>query len=521
MIPAELWAEIRRLRLVVGLSISDIAERLKVNRRTVRRALERETFAPRKDKPRKSLLDPFKPYLKERVEEFPKLSGKRLLEEVRGQGYEGGITILKDYVQTIRPPKVKAFLPLKFAPGQSAQVDWASCGTVSVGRHTRRLSCFVMVLSYSRMLYLEFTVSECMEEFLRCHENAFRFFRGHTPEIVYDNLKSVVLQRAEKEVRFNPRFMAFAGFHTFKPVLCRKRAPHEKGRVENGVGYIKKSFLMGRVFDHFDKVNPAAFQWRDAVANTRIHGTTRKRPVDLFEKERQLLVPLPETSYDTAVVKPVKATVTFRVKFESNTYSVPPRYAGKELILKATAEEVRLFDKADLVAAHPRSFDKYGDIENPEHTEALIQSRRRARREQLVADFLAIGPPAEAYLDGLVHGQLNLYHHLARLLLLDNSFGRHELLGALCTALHHQAFGAHYIENILHQERQRRELPRPKPILLADDPQILEARVPERDLNLYDSLFQDKNHESKDPGIPNPDEQDQKPADDPNQARHP
>ena len=149
--------------------------------------------------------------------------------------------------------------------------------------------------------------------------------------------------------------MEFAGFHTFKPVLCRKRAPHEKGRVESGVGYIKKSFLMGRDFDHFDKVNPAAFNWRDAVANVRIHGTTRKRPIDLFEEERKLLVPLPDRSYDTAVVKPVKATVTFRVKFESNTYSVPHRYAGKELTLKATAGEVRIFDKTDLVATHARS----------------------------------------------------------------------------------------------------------------------------------------------------------------------
>jgi hypothetical protein len=378
-----------------------------------------------------------------------------------------------------------------------------------------------MVLSHSRMLYLEFTVSECMEEFLRGHENAFCFFGGHTPEIVYDNLKSVVLQRAEKEIRFNPRFMEFAGFHTFKPVLCRKRAPHEKGRVESGVGYIKKSFLMGRDFDHFDKVNPAAFNWRDAVANVRIHGTTRKRPIDLFEEERKLLVPLPDRSYDTAVVKPVKATVTFRVKFESNTYSVPHRYAGKELTLKATAGEVRIFDKTDLVATHARSFDKYLDIENPEHTEALIRSRQRARREQLVADFLAIGPPAEAYLDGLVHGQLNLYHHLGRLLILDDNFGRHELLGALCTALYHQAFGAHYIENILHQERQRKEMPPPKPIMLADDPQILEARIPEPDLNLYDSLFEDKNHDPKDPDIQTPNDQDNKPADDPDQTRHP
>lgn len=501
MIPAELWAEIRRLHRLSGLSISDIAERLKVNRRTVRRALAQETFGARREPPRASLLEPFKPYLRERLNEFPKLSAKRLLEEIRRQGYPGGYTILKDYLQTIRPPKIKAFLPLKFAPGESAQVDWASCGTISVGQHTRRLSCFVMVLSHSRMLYLEFTVSECMEEFLRCHENAFRFFGGHPPEIVYDNLKSVVLQRVEKEIRFNPRFMAFAGFHALKPVLCRKRAPHEKGRVESGVGYVKKSFLLGRTFDHFDQVNPAAIQWRDTVANVRIHGTTRRRPIDLFEEERTLLVPLPETAYDTAVVKPVKATVTFRVHFESNTYSVPPRHAGKELTLKATAGEVRLFDKADLVAAHPRSFDKYLDIEDRAHAEALIQSRNRARREQLVAEFLAVGPPAEAYLNGLVHGQLNLYHHLERLRLLDENFGRHEFLGALCTALHHQAFGAHYIENILHQERQRKEMPPPKPIMLADDPQILEARVPERDLKLYDSLYEDQTDEPKDSNL--------------------
>ena len=491
---ADIWAEIRRLHFVDRLSVSQIAERLRLDRKTVRKALKQETYQPRKECRRRSVLDPYKPYLRERLEKFPKLTAPQLLDEIHKQGYAGGITILKDYLQEIRPPRVNAFLTLNFAPGECAQVDWASCGDISVGCHTRRLSCFVMVLSYSRLLYLEFTISERLEEFLRCHQNAFRFLGGYTSEILYDNLKSVVLQRTGDEIRFNPRFMSFAGFYAFKPALCRKRAPHEKGRVESGIRYIKNTFLMGREFGHFDQVNPAAFQWRDSVANIRLHGTTHKRPIDLFQEERSLLFPLPANSYDTSVIVPVKATVTFRVHFESNSYSVPPEFAGKELTLKATPAEVRIYHKADLLVSHPRSFDKYADFEKPEHARALLHTRRHARRERLVAEFLALGPPTQAYLSGLVHAQINIYNHLARILLLADTHGRQELLQAVNVALSYQAFGAHYLENILHQERLRRELPPPQPISLADDPEIRQARVSERDLNLYDKLFQEEPH---------------------------
>jgi len=500
---ADVWAEIRRLGLVDRWPVSQIAEHLRLDRKTVRRALEQETYAPRKEcPPRPSVLEPYKPYLRERLEKFPKLTAPRLLEEIRGQGYARGITILKDYLQEIRPPKTNAFLSLKFAPGESAQVDWTRCGFIPVGRHTRRLSCFVMVLSYSRLLYCEFTVGEHLEEFLRCHENAFRFFGGHPPEILYDNLRSVVLQRAGDEVRFNPRFMAFAGFYTFKPALCRRRAPHEKGRVESGIGYIKNAFLLGREFRHFDQVNPAASQWRDHVANLRLHGTTRKRPVDLFQEESSLLVPLPDKPYDTSVVLPVKATVTFRVQFESNSYSVPPQFAGKQLTLKATPTEVRIYDKADLVASHARSLDKYGDFEKPEHARALLETRRRAANQRLVAQFLSLGALAEAYLNGLVHAQVNLYTHLARLLRLADTYGPQEVLQAIRAALSYEAFGAHYVENILYQDRLRRALPPQRPLHLANDPEIRQAHVPERDLNLYDKLCDQESHDA--PKDPNP-----------------
>lgn len=489
---AEVWSEIRRLRLVDKLPIAQIAEHLRLDRKTVRKALLQEVFQPRQSPRRPSLLDPYKTFIQQRLEKYPKLSAPRLLEELSAQGYPGGVSILKDYLREIRPSRVGAYLPLKFAPGESAQVDWASCGTISVGKHTRRLSCFVMVLSYSRLLYFEFTVSEQLEEFLRCHVNAFRFFGGHPPEIVYDNLKSVVLQRAAGEVQFNPRFMAFAGFYTFKPVPCRRRAPQEKGRVESGVGYLKNAFLMGREFGHFDQVNPAAFEWRDQVANRRLHGSTHQRPVDAFEEERSLLIPLPEKVYDTSVTVPVKATTTFRVHFESNTYSVPPAFAGRRLTLKATPTEVRVYDQAHLLVTHPRSFDRAGDFEKPEHARALLESRSRARRERSVADFLALGGPAENYLGGLVHAQIHLYHHLARILILVDTYGVHEVLQALRTALTYQAFGASYVENIIHQRRLQQAMPPPQPLNLADDPEILQARVSERDLNLYDRIWEDE-----------------------------
>ncbi|MBI4424282.1 MAG: IS21 family transposase [Elusimicrobia bacterium] len=234
----ETWASVRRLHEVEKLSKSAIAKRLGIHRWTVRRALASPTGPPA-DLPRRpqtpGKLEAYREYLSRRLKEYPELNGAKLLVELRRMGYAGGYTILKDYLHTVRPKTIKAFLRLETLPGEFAQVDWANVGTIVIGNAKRKVSCFVMVLSYSRMMYLEFTLSQCLEDFLAAHINAFKFFGGVVKKVNYDNLKTVVLARVGQDIRFHPRFMDFAGAYLFEPIPCGVRQAHEKGKVENGI----------------------------------------------------------------------------------------------------------------------------------------------------------------------------------------------------------------------------------------------------------------------------------------------
>jgi transposase len=194
---------------------------------------------------------------------------------LREEGYRGGITILRDYIRRIRPPKQPVYLKLHFAPGECAQVDWGAQGTVAVGNTSRRLSFFVMVLAFSRQIFVEFTVSQTMEHFLSCHEHAFAAFGGVPSKIMVDNLKSAVLQRlAGSAPVFNPRYQDFARHHGFTIAPCNVARGNEKGRVESGVGYVKKNFLRGLKLTEFSAIQAAAQVWLDTIANVRIHGET-------------------------------------------------------------------------------------------------------------------------------------------------------------------------------------------------------------------------------------------------------
>jgi transposase len=244
----ELWAIVRRLFLVEKLSKNAIAKRLGIHRRTVRLAVSSDSLPTNKSHRKSSggLLAPYHEILQSRLKEYPELSAKRLFLEIQPKGYTGSYTAVKTFVRTLRTHTPKSFLRLETSPGEYAQVDWANVGAVPMGNTKRLLSCFVMVLSYSRKIYLEFTASQSFEDFLACHVNAFAFFGGVPHKINYDNLKTVVLSRLGKHIQFNPRFMDFAGTYLFEPIPCNVRAGWEKGKVERGIRYIRSAFLAGR-----------------------------------------------------------------------------------------------------------------------------------------------------------------------------------------------------------------------------------------------------------------------------------
>lgn len=487
----ELWAEIRRLFSIEKLSRSAIAERLGLHRRTIRRALASDSPPSRAPAPPKhAKLDPYRPYLQDRLKQYPELSGAKLLIEIRRLGYTGGYTQLKDHLASLRPKPPQAFLRIETLPGEQAQVDWANCGTIRIGSALRKLSCFVMVLSYSRMLYLEFTLSQCIEDFLAAHLNAFKFFQGLPKKILYDNLKTVVLSRVGREIRFNPRFTDFAGYHLFEPIPCAVAQAHQKGKIESGIKFIRSSFLAGRAITSWWDLNRDAASWRDDVANVRIHGTTRERPVDRWAREHPLLQPLPPRDYDTSVIRPVQATHQAFVLFDANAYSVPWQFARKKgLTLKATHHEVRIFDVERLLATHARSFEKHQYFEKPEHRQGLLASRKAAPAAKSVDAFQALGETAKLYLDGLLHAELHLPFHVQKILGFVDLYGKTEVLQAIDHALKFNAFGAHYIQNIITQQRAKRGLAETPPITIAKKPAWTQLSVEEQDLSLYDDLF--------------------------------
>lgn len=466
------------------LSQAQTARALGLDIRTVAKWASVQQFQPRAGVVRVGKLDAFKGQIVRWLDTHP-YSAQQIYQRLCEAGYQGGRTIVKDYVHRIRPRHQEAFLKLDFAPGETAQVDWGEWGSIGVGSTRRRLSFFLMVLCYSRRMYLEFTVSQTSEFFLSCHENAFAAFGGVPSQIMVDNLKSAVLQRLIGAAPvFNPKYLDFSRHWGFEIKPCNVRSGNEKGRVENGVGYVKKNLLAGLELPDFAAMQPAAVLWMDTVANVRVHESTHQRPIDRFEEERAHLKRLNPAGFDLARVSTVRATKQFRVPLDSNHYSVPARYAGHRLTLKTYADRVCIYDHDQLVVRHPRSMDRHKDIEDPDHERQLVVQRKSAREQRLVVQFLAISPRAQAYREGMEAKHVNARAHLRKILALVDLHGQQAVARALDDGLELQAFSAEYIAHILSARRRIGE--EPAALQLTRRADLLDMELPEPDLSIYD-----------------------------------
>jgi transposase len=466
------------------LSVAQTARALGLHPRTVAKWATVEQFRRRAGSPRASLLDPFKSQIVRWLDTHP-YSTQQIFQRLREAGFAGGVTIVKDYVHRIRPRPREAYLTLTFEPGECAQVDWGSCGTIAVGRTRRRLSFFLMVLCYSRLMYLEFTVSQTMEFFLGCHEHAFTAFGACPGRVMVDNLRSAVLQRlAGVAPVFNPKYLDFARHWGFEITACTPARGNEKGRVENGIGYVKKNLLAGLELPEFAALQPAAQLWVDTVANVRVHSATHERPIDRFAQERPKLRALATAGFDLGRVLNVRASRQFRVPFEANAYSVPARYAGERLLLKAYPDRVCLYHRDQLVARHPRCFDRHQDIEDPQHARELLAQRKSAREQRLLTQLLALSPRASAYYAGLEAKRVNPRMHARKILALAEMHGAQAVARALDDALELQAFSAEYIAHMLAARRRIGEEPAALQLTRRQD--LLEMELPAPDLSIYE-----------------------------------
>jgi transposase len=460
-----LWAEIRRLAEIDKLSGRAISRRLHCSRHTVTAALKLDHPSARQVAHRASLLDPHKAKINALVAKYPDLSAVRIHEEIaRGaDGYTGSTILVRRYLRTIRPVRGRIYQEVHYEPAQAMQVDWGECGCVQVGTTTRKVSVFVAVLCYSRLMFIEFTLSQRKEEFYRGVVHALEFFSGNPRAIIVDNLKAAVLNGSGRAACFHPEFLALCGHFCLQPIACERRDPESKGIVEGGVRYVKHNALAGRQAEltGFEDYLALAPLWRDQVANVRLHDSTKERPVDRFQRERSLLRRLPAIPFDTDEIVAAVVSPHARVEFDGNRYSTPPGLVRRPVTIRASRDEIRVVYQGQVSAQHVRCHQRGQLIVLPDHRLAALALGRRSRASALEQAFDALGPEARQFHLCLKGRPVKTGVHLRRLIDLAQLYGPAEVLSAISRALELQTYDAAYVENLLLAQRRRRQLPTP------------------------------------------------------------
>lgn len=486
------WAEVRRLHEVEGLSRRAIATKLRCCRETVGRALDMpQPPDERAGTKRGSILDPYKEKIDALVATSRNLSAVRVTEEIRKgpEGYPGSVILVRRYLRKIRPARGRVYQEVIYEPGQAMQVDWGHCGRVEIDGTSRKVSVLVAVLCYSRLCYIEFTLSQRKAEFYRAIRHALEFYGGSPRQIIFDNLKAAVVNGSGRDACLHPEFLALCGHYYLEPIACQRRDPESKGIVEAGVRYVKYNALQGRAeqLTCWDDYQQLAATWRDEVANVRIHKATGQRPVDRFQEER--LRALTSIGFDTDEIVAAVATSHARVSFDGNRYSVPPDYVRKPVTIRADASRVRIVYEGREVACHNRSYARGQLLCQPDHQLQALRLRRRNRANHRADAFDALGAVARQFHLKLLTRPVKTAHHIRRLMGLVNTYGREEVLASIARALEYQTYDAAYVETILLQERRRRELPSPTPLRPQRRELIDEIDVEPSDPADYDRLF--------------------------------
>lgn len=487
--PPEVIAEMRRLVVVERWRVETVARKFGCHHSVVRRALESAQKTERRPAP--SQLDAFKPYVVERLTKYPELTASRLMLELRQKGYRGGVAQLRRFVSKVRVrPTRKAYLRVEFEPAEQGQVDWGSFGHLRVGHTKRAVSGFVMVLSWSRAIFVDFSFDQRLDTFMRLHRRALEYFGGVPKRVVYDNLKSVVLHHVGNTVQFNPNFLPFAGHYLFEPLAAPVRYPEFKGRVEHGVRYVRHSFFYGRSFASLGDLRRQARQWLDEVANVRVHKTTREKPIDRLAIEAPKLIPLQKRPFDTDTVELRVVRKEARIPFDANTYSVPPEYVGKSVHVRANDQHVRILCDGQEIAKHSRSWERAATVEDPKHTEKLIEQRKSAQPAKRRDRLAALAPECRQYLQEVARRRISLESEIRKLMALLKLYGDTELASGMAKALSERMFGARYVRFFIDQSRFARGLGEPPDPVVTGNRKADELVVEPHNLETYDALFE-------------------------------
>ncbi|MYL65487.1 IS21 family transposase [Bacillus hwajinpoensis] len=396
-----------------GWSITAISDETGFDPKTIRKYIKSDEIPKRKNSQAtsESKLDPYKEYLKTRIKEGT-TNCSVLFDEIEALGYEGKMTILRDFVRPYRTsPKRQATVRYETSPGKQAQMDWGEIGKYEVNGEQKEVYAFTMVLSYSRMKYVEFTDSMNLETLMKCHMNAFAYFNGVPEQILYDNMKTAVIKHSPVEIRFNQKFEEFLAYYGIAPKACKPYRPQTKGKVENVVGYVKKNFLQRRHSKTLEGLNKEVRTWLDQTANRKVHQTTQAPPETRFQHEQKYLAksnskPLfPISHWEIRSV-----SKDCFISYQGNRYSVPYRYVGQELKIKQTLNHhLEIYDAYECIARHPIMKGKAKDHIQIEHykglkmtseglpTQSHLQSTKEIEVEQRslqIYDQLESGDPS-------------------------------------------------------------------------------------------------------------------------------
>jgi transposase len=496
VINKESEAEILRLFHAEKWLIGTIADQLGIHHTTVQRVLRQTGVAAKEIAPRPSMADPFVPFIVEQLEKYPALCASRLFEMVKARGYVGGRDHFRRVVARHRPRKpAEAFLRLKTLPGEQAQVDWAHFGKLQIGRAERVLWAFVMVMSFSRQVFLRFFLGASMPYFVRGHVEALAFFGGVPRVLLYDNLKSAVLERHGSVIRFNPRLLELAAYYRFEARPVAVARGNEKGRVERAIRYIRDAFFAARSYSDVADLNRQAHDWMTRQSADRPWVEDRARTVrDAFADERDKLLPLPDEPFPVHERLDVEVGKTPYARFDLNDYSVPHDRTQRTLTILADLDTVRITEGNEILATHPRSWDRGAQIEVAHHVQRLVEEKRRAREHRGLDRLTKAAPSSQGFLQCLAQRGENVGSNTSRLLQLLDVAGANALEDALVEVLERDTVHIGAVRQVLDRRRSERGLPPPVGIPLAPG-EHRDLVITPHALGTYDSLKRDRNHD--------------------------
>lgn len=490
-ITPEIEAKILRLFNVEGWLRGTIARQLNLHHSVVDRVIRNAGVAIKTSQKRRSKIEPYIPFILQTLEQYPKLNATRLHHMVKERGFTGGVDYFRHCVRKLRPrPAGEAYLRLTTLPGEQGQVDWGSFGKLKIGQAEHRLLAFVVVLSWSRRIFVKFYLGDDTANFLRGHVEAFAHFGCLPRELLYDNLKTAVIERVDNAIRFNTEMLKLAAYYNFAPKPVPVARPTSKGRVERAIQYVRTSFFAAREFSDLADLNRQALAWCEEEASSRRCLSERQLSVaEAFESEKQSMLPLPDSDYPVFERKSVVVGKTPYVRFCGNDYSVPHEFVRRTLLVQATLETVQIVDGIRVVAEHARSFSKNELIEDSGHVARLVAQKFGATRHQGMNRILNVVPASKEFFQYAAQRGHNMGRLTQLLLQMLDLYGSAELESVLNEALAAGRVHSQAIREMLEQRRMAKGLPPPVALTFLNGKHFDETAVTPKSLDSYDRLF--------------------------------